>query len=190
MKLIHPLFNEALKTSYLSPESQSTLEKWHLDPQCVVHRELSKGGWNTLDVNAFIWAFSLEGFLEFAIKLYAMTEEGILPLDDRNNFAFYMFSRCSPVSILYFALGPERAALLPGFMGNMLLSPKEVSQALHSVNVVFENFDIDQGVKKALQYYGSGHTSASAIREILETLPIGLKLAKERQCYFLSFGTQ
>ena len=45
-------------------------------------------------------------------------------------FRMAITARHTPVSIVWHALGYERACLLPGRMGNMLLRPSEVAAAL------------------------------------------------------------
>jgi hypothetical protein len=113
----------------LSEQAQRAIAAWRTHPSDFEQEAFITRPEVADQANAFIWAFNLAGFVKLTRRIFI--EEGPLAaiLVEENFFRMAITARHTPVSIAWQALGYERAWLLPGRMGNMLLRPSEVAAA-------------------------------------------------------------
>ena len=98
-----------------------------------------------------------------------------------------MTARHPTVSILWHALGFERAQALPGQMGNLLLRPKDVEAALEATRRAFEGLS-RKGLLAAARRFCGHSVSDDTLREVLNFLPDGLETASARKAGFLALA--
>jgi hypothetical protein len=131
-------------------------------------------------IDAFIQAFNLPGFAELARDI--CTQDGRFASFDleRHGFRMVIAARYTPVSVLWYALGYERAGLLPGQLGNLLLHPRETDSALRNTERAFAGTSSDGLLESGRRYCGHS-VSDESLREILDFLPTALAQANERK---------
>ena len=88
-------------------------------------------------LNAFIWAFNLPGYRELAGEILGATGALEAFCNEEHVFRLAMAKRNTPLSLLWCTLGPDRAALLPGRLGNMLVSRDGIAAALDQTQRAF-----------------------------------------------------
>lgn len=95
-------------------------------------------------------------------------------------------ARHTPVSVVWHALGYERAILLPGHFGNMLLHPGEVAGAKERVRLAYartsSQYLLDAAKRCGLSVY------EQTLVDVTNSLPDGLAQAKERKLGFLALA--
>jgi hypothetical protein len=137
----------------------------------------------------------LEGFragVDLSSEMYHEPFESIayriieddFPLSyEDDNFGLVMQGRALPTTILLVGIGSDRFAQLPGYLGNMLISPDEVEKVLVSVTEIlavdWESYF--ERAKLVLDYGGSGDREAKDVLEVLQALPKALEQAKSEQ---------
>jgi hypothetical protein len=178
-------FAAAAANTALSPASQRAIAAWRARPSDFEQEAFIERPETADQTNAFIWAFNLAGFIELARRM--VTQGGPLSemLVEETVFRMAITARHSPVSIVWHALGYERARLLPGQMGNMLLRPGEVEAALERTRRAYAGTSAPDLLDAAWRYC-SGSVSDDAMRETLYFQPDGLAAALERKCGFLA----
>jgi len=177
---ILPFYQDALQKAVLSSISRDILQKWQDNPRSFI---FTNNDW-VLFYNQFISAFIIPSFQNFGNKLIS---EKLIPrweLNQNNCFDFISVNRCSPVAALFYALKPELADRIPGFMGNMFIRQHEITQTLNLVEEIFNTIDY-----QTLNFQASslimGTDDAS---HILNALPKALTSAKEKGCNLLTLA--
>ena len=93
-------------------------------------------------------------------------------------------NRCSPVAALFYALKPELADRIPGFMGNMFIRRNEIKQTLNLVEEIFNTTDYQTLNLRASSLIMVNHDASN----ILNALPKSLTSANEKGCSLLTFA--
>lgn len=184
---IEPHFAVAAANTTLSEQARQAIAAWRADPSDF-EQEASISRPETADqANAFIRAFNLAGFVELTRQI--VTQEGPLAeiLIEKNFFRMAITARHPPVSIVWHALGYQRATLLPGQMGNMLLRHSEVEEALKNTRRAYAGIS-PQDLLDAARRYCSGSVGDDALRESLDFQPDGLHGAMQRKHGFLALA--
>src|SRR5262245_3580756 len=130
-QLLEPAFRSAEELALPSALHLSALEFWRNTPDCFDGYELTPESAEL--INDFILGFNLPGFDDLARAVCHDAGEFGTLLTEKKCFRFCMIDRRTPVSVLFRALGYERAARLPGRYGNLLLHRTAVAPALASV---------------------------------------------------------
>ena len=138
--------------------------------------------------NAFIRAFNLSGFDEFALRFTGREGDRLHFLNDGHLFRFALTRQVTPMSVVWQALGPERAHMLPGRMGNLLLSPAEVAASQDQVSEAYADLTIDLLFERALRYCAPSIMQEETLREAITFLPDGLRQARDAGKGFLSLA--
>lgn len=115
----------------------------------------------------------------FNVLAYKLLEEEA-PLPPENCIKMVMQSRVLPPAILLMGIGSERFSQLPGHLGNMLLHPDEIEEAIVTVAQALE-VDWDgyfQRAKLILDYAGSDDHAAKDVSDALYTIPKALAEVK------------
>jgi hypothetical protein len=180
-----PNFAEAAKKAVLSPASQQALAACRSRPSDFDENASASRPATATLANTFIFAFNLPGFDEFAEQLLVQGGRLVEFAGEKNFFRMAMTARHTPVSILWQALCAERAGLLPGRMGNLLLHPSEVSQAQEQTRRAFAGTSPPRLLDAARRYCGSS-VDDEALRQVLDFLPEGLMRAIEFRTGFLA----
>lgn len=183
---IAPGFAVALEEAALSEEATQALDAWRARPADFTRGRQNDR--NTAVVNAFIWAFNLPGFEEFAEEVF--TDDVLRGdlLDEQKLFRFAMIPRNTPVSIVWHALGHDRAQKLPGRMGNLLLRADEVAAALALVRDAYRGTSPRALIDAARAYCGADVLDERVLREVVTFLPDGLARAEAEGSGFLSLA--
>jgi hypothetical protein len=173
---IKPHFDAARAKSTPSPEACQAIEAWRGRP--CGFEETAPGPTREMagQVNAFLRAFNLSGFVALGKQLLA--RDGALAdlLNEQTLFRMASTARHPPVSMVWHALGFERAKGLPGQMGNMLLRPDEVEAALEATRRAYEGPTTDDLFASARRYCGLS-ANDETLREALTFQPDGLSAA-------------
>jgi hypothetical protein len=175
---IKPHFDAATAKSALSAEAQQAIASWCERPSGYEETAPGPTREKAERTNAFLSAFNPSGFVALARQLLA--HDGALAdlLAEQKLFRMASTARHPPVSMVWHALGFERAKGLPGQMGNMLLSPAEVEPALEATRRAFEGPPADHLLAVARRYCGLSVNDES-LREALTFQPDGLAAAFE-----------
>ena len=179
-------FAKAAESAVLSAKSQAALEAWRKRPSdfeqnAVIDDEIAARA------HDFIWAFNLPGFDQLAAQF--LTQRGRFSdfLAEETLFRMLTMARTTPVSILWHALGDQRASLLPGQMGNLLLRPDQIDEAAEMTRRAYAGATTET-LLDAARRYCSTNVADDVLMEVLSFLPDGLARAKERQLGFLSLA--
>lgn len=190
---LQPFFIAASTKSALSAEARQAIASWRTDPRRYEEvgfdgRPLLTGEWGDEvgdQINAFLSAFNRAGFMELARQL--ILESGDLPdvVTEQNLFRMAITARHPPLSIVWHALGFERAVALPGQMGNMLLLPSEVDAALMMTRRAYSGLSPGELFEVGKRFCGFS-VGDESLRETLYFLPEGLEQAEARKCGFFA----
>ena len=135
-------------------------------------------------------AFNLQAVDEFS-RAVLFTRGVDLELRDEIMLEWISTPGITPVSILYYALGAESAALLPGMLGNVLLGPDDVPAALERVERALEQGNLDAQARRGAQLYRLDHYPCeSEVVQIIEAWPLAMRASLERGSGLLSVGVQ
>jgi hypothetical protein len=128
-------FQEAADKAVANPAADSILEAWKRRPSDFDHGDSYGSIADGERINAFISAFNVPAFRELGLEFF----KGELRdhIAEQRFFRFVSVRRCTPVSIVWQVLGPERALLLPGNLGNLLLRAAEVPSAVEKVEQAY-----------------------------------------------------
>ncbi|MCP3465819.1 hypothetical protein [Bradyrhizobium sp. CCGUVB23] len=185
---IQPHFAAAAAKSALPAEAWQAIDDWRAHPS-----EYEEEAWLdasdqlVLRVHEFFRAFNRAGFVQLARGLVTM---GTFPDDlvnEQHVFRMAITDRHPTVSILWHALGFERAQALPGQMGNLLLSPSEVESALETTRQVYEGVSREELLAAARRFCRCS-VSDDTLDEVLSFLPDGLESATTRRAGFLALA--
>jgi hypothetical protein len=186
---IAPHFAAAAAKSELSLEAQQAIADWRAHPS-----DYEEDAWHEATpqeqverVRAFLRAFNLLGFVELSVELITMNGAfSDMELNEQN--ARMTITASHPtVSILWHALGFERAKALPGQMGNLLLHPKDVEAALEATRRAFAGMS-RESLLAAARRFCSSSVFDGPLREVLNFLPDGLETALARKAGFLALA--
>lgn len=172
---ISPKFARAGKHAAFSRESYDALEFWKNNPDNVNWLLPDGRIWDT-----FSRAFNHEGYHNLGASI--LQNEDVFDgfLNESTVHKFIVTSRITPVSVLWYALGPEGTKKLPGRMGNGCFHPYEVKSMLEKVKKEFARTGAELKLSRAMKYAGS-EVPEGTVAEILNMLPDGLEKALERK---------
>ncbi|MBV6626807.1 MAG: hypothetical protein KI793_28370 [Rivularia sp. (in: Bacteria)] len=178
---ILPFYQDALQKAVLSDSSKDILQQWRDNHETFI---FTNDDW-VLFYNQFISSFIVPSFQNFGEQLIS---EKLVPgwqLNENNYLDLISVNRCSPIAALFYALKPELADRIPGFMGNMFIRQNEIKQTLKLVEEIFSKTDY-----QTLNFQASslimGSDDAS---DVLNALPKALASANEKGCGLLTFAT-
>lgn len=169
-----PMFAEAQKKAILSSQSEEALQYWQsnldrftIDWLLSVSLEERKihGEW----YNRFVWAFNLPGYTELAAEIASF-------LSEETCFRYISIGGCSPVAVLWQAIGRERALLLPGTMGNVFLTAKQIASAAAQTKNALRDLAMNEAVTRGVALVGESD-SEDSVRSIITHFPEGLQRA-------------
>jgi hypothetical protein len=185
--LAQPHFAAAAKKTALSRQSRHAIAAWRVNPSDFEQEAFISRPETADQTNAFIRAFNLAGFVELTTDI--VTGNGPLTeiLNEQSLFRMAITARHTSVSIVWHALGYRRAHLLPGLMGNMLLRPDEVEEALEKARSAYAGTS-PQDLLDAARRYCSGSVGDEELRQTLNFLPEGLAAAMQRKSGFLTLA--
>jgi hypothetical protein len=181
-----PEFNAAAEKAILSPESRLALEAWRQHPSDF-EQQAAMSEDSAARANAFIWIFNLPGFDQLAETMVTQNGSfGDFALKD-HLFRMTICARHTPVSILWHALGHERADLLPGQFGNLLLSADQIAPAQQRTRQAYAGASPQDLLDKARNFCGWSVDDGS-LRDVVGFLPDGLARARELGLGFLALA--
>jgi hypothetical protein len=176
---LEPHFAAAVAKSSLSDEAERAIAAWREHPSDYEESSPLSKAERGNKVNAFLKTFNLSGFVALARQL--LTQDGALAdlMSGPGIFRMATIARHPPVSIVWHALGFERAKELPGQMGNMLLHPAQVEAALEATRRAYAGPSSDDLFAAAKRYCGAS-VDDWPLRGALSFQPEGLEAALER----------
>jgi hypothetical protein len=175
-KLIEPYFAAASEKAALSEESRQAIEAWRRDPSHI-EQDSSNSETAALLANPFIGAFNLPGFDALAEQFLMANGRFVQFCDEARVLKMAITARYTPVSILWSALGYDRAIRLPGRMGNMILRPDQIVRAQEKTHEAYSVAKPDALLQAAKRYCDQSIDDDS-LREIIDFLPAALACAK------------
>ena len=178
---ILPFYQDALKQAVLSDSSKAILQQWRNNPEHFINYQ--ENDW-VLSYNCFISAFIVRSFQKFGEKLLSGEAISGWEINDNNCFDLISVNRCTAVAALFYALKPQLADRIPGFMGNMFIRQNEIRQTLNLVKEIFAATDY-QILNSRASCLIMGTDDAS---HILNALPQALTSANEKDCSLLTLG--
>ena len=185
-ELIKPDFAAAAKRAVISRQAHQAFAVWRHRPsdfeQGAAITEASAAR-----VSAFISAFNLPGFDGLAERVLTQSGKFSGIAAEQHLFRMLITARNTPVSIVWHALGFERAHLLPGQLGNLLLHAREIDEASEKTQRAYQETSMRDLLEVARRYC-SRDVYDDTLREALSFLPEGLKRAKERRRGFLALA--
>jgi hypothetical protein len=173
---IKPHFDAALAKSVPSAEACQAISVWRERPCGFEETAPNPDREMPFQIKAFLRAFNRSGFVALAKQLLARDGALCDLLNEQTFFRKATTARHPPVSMVWHALGFERAKGLPGQMGNMLLHPDEIEAALEATRRAYEGPSIDDLFASARRYCGL-RTNDETLREALTFQPDGLQAA-------------
>jgi hypothetical protein len=184
---LEPHFSAAAQKAILTTAAEQALADWRARPADFEQDAFDASAAAAARVNAFIWAFNLPGFDELAKQL--LTREGTLAAVATEDclFRIEMVARNTPLSIVWHALGNERASLLPGQMGNMLLHPREIEDALKQTRQAYADTSRSD-LLDAARRYCRRDVGDETLLSVLEFLPQGMAQAAKTGQGFLALA--
>jgi hypothetical protein len=179
-------FAAAAERAVLSAESRAAIDAWRQRPSDF-EQDIATTQERLDQANAFTWAFNLPGFDQLAAEM--LTQGGRLTaFGPQEGYAqMTITGRHTPVSILWHVLGYDRAMLLPGRMGNMLLGADAIEAAQAQTRRAYAGTNPDDLLATAHRY-ASYDAYDDTLREIIDFLPEGLARAKELRRGFLALA--
>ena len=126
----------------------------------------------------FIGAFSTPAF-------DALGKDVANQLDDDNSFRFVAVRRCTPLAVLWYALGEEWVNQLPGTLGNMFVPAAAVTPALAIAEAALAQVHRADFFLKARALAGDSNADETFL-ETLTHIPEGLSRAAERRSGFMA----
>ena len=176
---LEPHFATAAAKSCLSPEAERVIAAWREQPSDYEEAARVATAETRNKVNAFLKTFNRSGFVALGRQL--LSRNGALAdlMSGPGIFRMATISRHPPVSIVWHALGFERAKELPGQMGNMLLHPAQVEAALEATRRAYAGPSPDDLFAAAKRYCGAS-VDDWPLRGALSFQPEGLEAALER----------
>ena len=184
---LKPAFAAAAEQAVLSPQSEQAIAAWRKHPSDFDQGAAPRSPEAEDEPHRFIWAFNLPGFVELAGQFIVSGGTFTEFLVEEEFFQMATCARRTPVGILWQALGYQRASLLPGQMGNLLLHPREIEDAREKTRRAYAGTS-PQDLLDAARRYCSWDVYDDGLREVLGFLPDGLARAAERQRGFLALA--
>lgn len=182
---MQPLFEEAVKSAILPPQSQAVLHKWQQNPDHLFQDWQTETGCDTY--NHFVLAFVIESIQNLWHSLATPEGKNGFHFSPDNCTDILSVSRCSIGAILAYGLGPQLFAQLPGFMGNIFLTHDEIPTSIQTVTQTFEALDLSTLSQRLQQLCLSDYTYSQAL-EIFQVLPRELQRAQESHRGFMTIG--
>mgnify|MGYP001797147778 CR=1 FL=1 len=177
---ILPIYQNALQKAVLSDNSKDILQQWRDNPEYFIS---VNNDW-VLSYNAFLSAFLIPSFQDFGKKLISGELITGWEINENNCFDLISFNRYSPVAALFYALKPEFADRIPGFMGNMFIPHNEVKQTLNSVKEIFAVADYHALKLRARRLIIDINDASN----VLNALPKALASANKKDCSLLTLA--
>jgi hypothetical protein len=181
-------FQEAAQQAVADAAAQSVLATWKSRPSDFDHGGVEEPVAGGEQVNSFISAFNLPAFREFGLRFVKPQGQFWDFVAEDRFFRFVSVRKCTPVSVVWQVLGPERALRLPGDMGNLLLRPAEVPATLENVENAYGGTTSRGLFERAMRYCGASGMIEKSLEEAITFLPDGLLQARDAGKGFLSFG--
>ncbi|WNG18454.1 hypothetical protein [Cystobacter fuscus] len=179
-------FAEAVAASPVSPTAQRVLERWRESPDSLIpefvpdparpgaltHAE------GTVDFEELFRPEALSGFgREFFLRGVAPEEWGIEL--DWERASIIITDRIPAAAALYFGLGAERVARLPGHFGALFVAPSDVGQVLPLVDSVIETPSPEM-LTRARRWLDRGNNEFTQPEGLFAFIPRALRTAHAR----------
>lgn len=178
-KNIIQLYKNALNKAVVSDSSQKILQKWRNDSELFDTDE----NWAS-SYNHFISAFIVPSFQDLGEQLLSAKAIPGWEINQNNCFDLIIVNRCSPVAALFYALKPELADKIPGFMGNMFICNNEIKQTLNLVKEIFAAIDYQSLSSRVSRLIMNSNHAYN----LINVLPKALESADEKGCSLLTLA--
>ncbi|WP_434385681.1 hypothetical protein [Melittangium boletus] len=177
-------FNEAVTASPVSPTARWVLERWREAPHSLIPEfvpDPTRPGALTDAEGAeeFEELFRPEALSEFGqgiIRLGGEAEAWDFEFTEQN---VVVTDRIPASAALYFGLGEERAARIPGHFGALFVTPGEVGQVLSRVEGLFEKPTLEMRMR-ARRWLDRGNNDFTHPEELFAFIPRALRTSHAR----------
>jgi hypothetical protein len=178
-------FAEAVTASPVSPTARRVLERWREAPSSLSPESVPDpsrpGFWmdseGAEDFEELFRPEALSAFGQGFIRTGAEANEwGIEPTAE--NAGLVITNRIPAAAALYFGLGAERAARLPGHFGALFVAPSDVGQLLPALDAVLERPSPEM-LTRARRWLG-GNNQDLRPEELFAFIPRSLRAAHTR----------
>ncbi|QSQ26444.1 hypothetical protein JY651_16585 [Pyxidicoccus parkwayensis] len=179
-------FAEAVAASPVSPAARRVLERWREDPDSLSPEHVpdpTRPGalMESEGVVDFEELFRPKSLIELGQGFFMKgAETQSLGIEaTAENAGVFVNDRVPASAALYFGLGAERAARLPGHFGALFVVPGEVAQVLASVEALLGQ-PSEEMRARAWRWLGRGNNDFSRLDELFEFIPRALRTAHAR----------
>ncbi|GAA6619271.1 hypothetical protein [Scytonema sp. NUACC26] len=188
-------FDKAVEQSQVSEKLQEFLRKQveefnefhcqdkatlnHFIPGSFVNKNKNFGVFDWNDLHKTYHLFFPHTFVKMFENLFMGDAPIISEPMDKAKLEFVITNRVGAAEILWGGLGWERASRLPGYLGNMLVLPEDVANALATVEKIFAEVAFEQFLEGARVIGVRGNANEDIVENIqslvLSALGIVLK---------------
>lgn len=180
-------FDAAKARAHLTPSAHQALTTWAEHPEWFESAAVESSDNAAQWVDAFIKAFTLPGFDQFA-RAFCKAEGAYAGLMREDTVSgFIVMPSYAPVAVLWHALGAQTAGALPGLMGNMCLPPDAVGDAALAVSRTLGSFR-HADLVAAMRRFCGPYATDDLLEQVLRFLPDGLSRAVEQGNGFLALA--
>ncbi|MEA5621144.1 hypothetical protein VB711_25395 [Cronbergia sp. UHCC 0137] len=142
--------------------------------------------WDILD-EAYHLFFS-KAFVEMFENLFITNPRVISESMSEAQLDFIITNRVGATEILWGGLGWERANRLPGYFGNMFLSPEDIATVLANIEKIFEEVDDTKFFERAQAIGARGNANEDVAKNIKSLFLSALNRAFKKGDGFLALS--
>ena len=180
-------FAEAVTASPMSQSARRVLERWREAPSSLspelVPDPARPGTWTdsegAVDFEELFRPDALSAFGQVFIRTGAKANDwGIEPTAE--NAGLVITDRLPAAAALYFGLGAERSACLPGHFGALFVAPSDVGQLLPALDTLLERPSPEM-LARARRWLNRGNNERVRPEELFAFIPRALRTARARR---------
>lgn len=179
-------FDAAVAASPVSPTARQILDRWREAPSSLSPESIPDparpGFWTlpegTEEFEELFRPEALSALGQGFIKTGTEAHGWGIQLD-ANNGSLIITNRIPAAAALYFGLGPEQAALLPGHFGALFVSPSDVGGLLPALDSVLGRPSPEM-LSRARRWLGGNNTRVRP-EALFSFIPSALRMAQARK---------
>ncbi|MBW4474858.1 MAG: hypothetical protein KME45_31440 [Stenomitos rutilans HA7619-LM2] len=166
---IHSAFESSVKQSQIDEKAQAFFQSKEAE---------SKSDQQDSFYEDYEFLFDLF-YPDAFIELYGDIATGKLPLGKQQSeqapLEFVLTNRVGASVMFFYSLGWQFISKLPGYFGNMFISPEAVAKTLVEVENVFREVDVEEFTRDAETLGAWGNANEDVARSLASLLPNSLR---------------